>query len=79
MLLCDFTHVLYLLICTTIQKFGVGSILNSFSINKALADFCLNKLLICSLFIVSNVVVKLRYWVGCGMWNMIMQIMCFKH
>ncbi len=30
-------------------------------------DFCLNKLLICCLLIVSKIVVKLRYWVGLGM------------
>ncbi len=30
-------------------------------------DFCLNKLLICCLLIVSKVVVKFRYRVGLGM------------
>ncbi len=33
-------------------------------------EFCLNKLLICCLLIVIKVVVKFRYWVGLGMYNM---------
>ncbi len=37
------------------------------------------KLLICCILIVSKVVVKYRYWVGLGMWNMAMQNVNNRH